>query len=75
MKSFLFVAALALIGEMAAAAPTHLDHGRFKDLLVYSPPAQASSFVLFLSGDEGWGNRAEGYAAAACAAGRHGGGH
>jgi type IV secretory pathway VirJ component len=62
MKYFLFAAALALVGEMAAAAPTHLSHGRFKDLVVYSPPAEASSFVLFLSGDEGWAKRAEGYA-------------
>ena len=62
MKSFLFVTLLALIGEMAVAAPAHLSHGRFKDLLVYSPPAQASSFVLFLSGDEGWNRRAEGLA-------------
>jgi type IV secretory pathway VirJ component len=63
MKYFLLVTALALFGEMAAAAPTHLSHGRFKDLVVYSPPAgAASSFVLFLSGDEGWGRRAEGFA-------------
>jgi type IV secretory pathway VirJ component len=62
MKSFLFVAALALFGQMAAAAATHLSHGRFKDLLVYSPPAEATSFVLFLSGDGGWGNRTEGFA-------------
>jgi type IV secretory pathway VirJ component len=62
VKTLLFAAALALLGEMAAAAPTHLSHGRFKDLVVYSPPAEASSFVLFLSGDEGWGNRAEGFA-------------
>lgn len=44
---------------MAAAAPAHLSHGRFKDLAVYSPPAQATSFVLFLSGDEGWSRSAE----------------
>ena len=62
MKSLLFVTLLALIGDMAAAAPTHLSHGRFKDLLVYAPPAQASSFVLFLSGDEGWNRRAGGFA-------------
>lgn len=47
---------------MAAAAPTHLSHGRFKDLLIYSPPAQISSVVLFLSGDDGWNRRAEGFA-------------
>ncbi len=63
MKYFLFACALALFGVAAAAAPTHLSHGRFKDLVVYSPPAgAASSFVLFLSGDEGWGRRAEGFA-------------
>ena len=59
MKALLFVTALALLGQMAAAAPTHLSHGRFNDLAVYSPPAQATSFVLFLSGDEGWSRRAE----------------
>jgi type IV secretory pathway VirJ component len=58
MKSLLFVAAFALLGAMAAAAPTHLSHGRFKDLAVYKPPAETSSFVLFLSGDEGWNLRA-----------------
>ena len=62
MKSFFFVTVLALLGEVAVAAPTHLSHGRFKDLLVYSPPAGATSFVLFLSGDEGWSHRAEEYA-------------
>jgi type IV secretory pathway VirJ component len=62
MKSCLFVTVLALLGGMAAAAPTHLSHGRFKDLALYNPPAQATSFVLFLSGDEGWSRRAEGLA-------------
>jgi type IV secretory pathway VirJ component len=62
MKSFLFVTALTLLGEMAAAAPALLSHGRFKDLAVYKPPAAASSFVLFLSGDDGWSGRAEGFA-------------
>jgi type IV secretory pathway VirJ component len=62
MKSLLIVAAMVLFGQMAAAAPTLLSHGRFKDLAVYSPPAQASSFVLFLSGDQGWDKRAEGFA-------------
>jgi type IV secretory pathway VirJ component len=62
MKSFLFVTALTLLGDMAAAAPALLSHGRFKDLAVYKPPAAASSFVLFLSGDDGWSGRAEGFA-------------
>jgi type IV secretory pathway VirJ component len=59
MKTFPFVMALALVADLAAAAPTQLSHGRFKDLAVYNPPAQATSFVLFLSGDEGWSGRAE----------------
>jgi type IV secretory pathway VirJ component len=59
MKSFLFASAVMLFSALAAAAPSHLSHGRFKDLVIYSPPAEASSFVLFLSGDEGWGRRAE----------------
>src|SRR5580698_2749199 len=62
MKALLFVTALALLSDMAAAAPTLLSHGRFKDLAVYRPPAAVSSFVLFLSGDEGWSRRAEGFA-------------
>jgi type IV secretory pathway VirJ component len=70
MKALLFMAALALFCEVAASAPTPsspsaptlLSHGRFKDLAVYRPPAEASSFVLFLSGDEGWSRRAAGFA-------------
>jgi type IV secretory pathway VirJ component len=62
MKSFLFVTALTLFAEMAAAAPMHLSHGRFKDVVVYAP-AQSASFVLLLSGDEGWNGRADALAA------------
>jgi type IV secretory pathway VirJ component len=59
MKSLLLVTMLALSGNLAAAAPTHLRHGRFKDLVVYAPAAQVTSFVLFLSGDEDWNRRAD----------------
>ncbi len=62
MKSLLFVTALTLFAEMAAAAPVHLSHGRFKDVVVYTP-AQTASFVLLLSGDEGWNHRADALAA------------
>ena len=62
MKSFLFVTALTLLAAIAAAEPVHLSHGRFKDLMVYAP-AQAASFVLLLSGDEGWNRRADALAA------------
>src|ERR1700733_355668 len=40
-------------------APTHLGHGRFKDLQIYRPAGTPSSFVLFLSGDEGWNAAAD----------------
>ena len=42
-----------------AAAPTHLSHGRFKDLQIYRPAGTPASFVLFLSGDEGWNAAAD----------------
>jgi type IV secretory pathway VirJ component len=37
-----------------AANPAHLSHGRFRDFLVYLPAGQPKSFVLLLSGSEGW---------------------
>jgi type IV secretory pathway VirJ component len=75
MKSCLYLAALLLMNGIAAAAsapaaaataataPTHLSHGRFKDLAVYAPAGSPSSFVLFLSGDEGWNGAADTQAA------------
>jgi type IV secretory pathway VirJ component len=57
MKLFV-IAALLLFGA-TAGAQTHLSHGRFKDLAIYAPSAQPTSFVLFLSGDEGWGSKTE----------------
>jgi type IV secretory pathway VirJ component len=61
----IWVTALLLSGQ-AAANPTHLSHGRFKDMVVYSPngatagaaAGAATSFVLLLSGDEGWNGAA-----------------
>src|ERR1700761_8647952 len=60
-KSLTCMALLAVLTGAVAATPavlptnvTRLNHGRFKDLLVYSPAAAPSSFVLFLSGDAGW---------------------
>jgi type IV secretory pathway VirJ component len=41
------------------ANAVRLNHGRFKDLIVYSPAGTPSSFVLFLSGDSGWDAPAE----------------
>ena len=40
-------------------APTHLSHGRFKDLRIYRPVRSPASFVLFVSGDEGWNATAD----------------
>jgi type IV secretory pathway VirJ component len=52
-------AGIAAAGIAAAtppnsAAPQRLDHGRFKDLTVYTPSGNPTSVVLLLSGDEGW---------------------
>jgi type IV secretory pathway VirJ component len=57
MKAFLLLAAMLCSG--IAMAQTHLSHGRFKDIALYAPASQATSFVLFLSGDEGWNHAAE----------------
>ena len=67
--SLLFTASLLLIGAgpafgataaavanaqtPAAGLETHLSHGRFRDFLVYGPAGPPTSFVLFLSGDDG----------------------
>jgi len=78
MKSCLYLAALLLMSGIAApagsagsagsaasatTAPMHLSHGRFKDLTVYAPAGNTTSFVLFLSGDEGWNGAADTQAA------------
>jgi type IV secretory pathway VirJ component len=54
---------IAASAASAASAPVHLNHGRFKDLAVYAPAGNATSFVLFLSGDEGWNSAADTLAA------------
>ncbi len=36
------------------ASNNRLSHGRFRDFQVYRPSGAPSSFVLLLSGDEGW---------------------
>src|SRR5271165_571364 len=43
----------------ATPIATRLSHGRFRDFLVYSPSGPPTSFVLFLSGDEGWTGAAD----------------
>jgi type IV secretory pathway VirJ component len=58
MKAGFSMTVLLLIGGVAQAQ-THLSHGRFKDFVVYAPADKATSFVLFLSGDDGWNGRAE----------------
>ncbi|HZE43377.1 MAG TPA: AcvB/VirJ family lysyl-phosphatidylglycerol hydrolase [Steroidobacteraceae bacterium] len=59
MKVRFLPAALLLLSGMAAAAPVHLSHGRFKDLAVYSPGGTPTSMVLLLSGEEGWNGGAD----------------
>ena len=41
------------------ANAARISHGRFHDLIVYSPAQPARSFVLFLSGSAGWNAEAE----------------
>lgn len=58
------LAAASLLPASAApavdpGAPTPLSHGRFKDLRIYRPVRSPASFVLFLSGDEGWNATAD----------------
>jgi len=45
--------------ESSGGNATHLSHGRFKDFLVYKPSGSPTSFVLLLSGDEGWNTTAD----------------
>jgi type IV secretory pathway VirJ component len=45
--------------ESSGGNATHLSHGRFKDFLVYKPSGSPTSFVLLLSGDEGWNSTAD----------------
>jgi type IV secretory pathway VirJ component len=52
-------AARVPVAPAPAALATHLNHGRFHDILVYQPAGTATSFVLFLSGDEGWNTTAD----------------
>jgi type IV secretory pathway VirJ component len=52
-------AAVMVSSGSAAATPAPLSHGRFKDLAVYAPAGKASSFVLFLSGEDGWNSGAD----------------
>jgi type IV secretory pathway VirJ component len=57
----LLVNALALAQAPAglSANATRLNHGRFKDIVVYTPKSAATSFVLFMSADEGWNATAQ----------------
>ena len=59
MKSLVILITVLLLSGQAAANPAHLSHGRFKDLAVYAPRGAATSFVLLLSGEDGWNNAAE----------------
>jgi len=45
--------------EPAASNAMRLSHGRFKDFLVYRPAGPPASFVLLLSGEQGWNSTAD----------------
>ena len=46
----------------APGTATRLSHGRFRNFPVYRPAGTPSSFVLLLSGDDGWATAADGMA-------------
>ncbi len=48
----MFVTFLGVAAPLAAQE--RLSHGRFKDISLYRPQGEVKSFVLFLSGDNGW---------------------
>ena len=58
-----FILAALVTGNAAARAAdlsgneSALSHGRFKHLAVYAPVGSPASFVLLLSGDDGWSGR------------------
>jgi type IV secretory pathway VirJ component len=54
MNIRLLLAGMMLLSGFARAAPAALSHGRFHELAVYAPAGKPTSFVLFLSGDQGW---------------------
>lgn len=73
MKFRLAMSALALmvnavvLAQSPASLPanaTRLNHGRFEDVVVYAPKGAATSFVLFISPDEGWNAAAQAMALA-----------
>jgi type IV secretory pathway VirJ component len=45
--------------ESAPGNAIQLNHGRFRDVLVYRPAGAPSSFALLLSGEEGWNSIAD----------------
>jgi type IV secretory pathway VirJ component len=45
--------------EPAAGNAMRLSHGRFKDFLVYKPVGPPASFVLLLSGEQGWNSTSD----------------
>jgi type IV secretory pathway VirJ component len=57
MKAHLtIVATVMLLTSVAVAGePTRLNHGRFKNVVIYTTPQAPTSFALLLSGDGGWG--------------------
>lgn len=53
-----YLGLLMVIGLLGTSAPVaaqeKFSHGRFKDISLYRPSGEVKSFVLFLSGDNGW---------------------
>ena len=63
----------AVRSRASAAKPTRLNHGRFKNVVIYTTPQAPTSFALLLSGDGGWGADGGFLGEGAGGPGRHGG--
>lgn len=48
------IALLLVLAAGSAQAQEVLSHGRFEKVNIYKPATPATSFVLFLSGEDGW---------------------
>jgi type IV secretory pathway VirJ component len=51
--------ATATTSATAVPSPQRLSHGRFQNIVVYAPQGTPTSFVLLMSGDEGWSATAD----------------
>lgn len=54
IKSLVIALSLAFLSTLPAHAQERISHGSFDRVALYRPQGEASQFVLFLSGENGW---------------------